>query len=391
MEPHARMHKEIEPPRTAVWRSGGVEEWKSGSRFFHSSTLPLLVFLGVLGVLAVQGVAAQLETPPDGAVLFRDEVVAAERKLRWKGPELSDETLFAAAFSGLSWDPASSGAPLFLRSKSGIAYESAQIRLRGFQEARAGGRHKIAAPFAFSLVLDHDSLDAAAWKMAFDYADHFGVDFDAALVGILQAPQKLPLLPDYLYTAMDTLVHRSSPRLLPLFLTLADANDAYLRSRAVAGVGIAAFRTRERTESTYPGLPIPLKESSISAAQRRMIGEVLQRASEDSSYRVRAAAALALGLTGDDSDLPLLQRLAKDRAFISLSTDQKDPRRIHFPVRAQAAASLARFGKTIDSGGGALSGKDLAKAIRAGRDVTRDETGIRRELIGRVRFHDGLW
>ena len=385
------MRPGINPSRTAVWRSRGVEEWRSGNRFFYSYTLPLLVFLGVLGVLAVQVAASQTETPPDGAVLFRDEVVSAERKLRWKGPELSDETLFAVAFSGLSWDPASSGAPLFLRSKTGVAYEGAPIRLTGFQEARSGGRHKIAAAFAFSLVLDAGALEVAAWKLAFDYLDHFGVDFDAALVGVLQAPEKLPLLPDYLYTAMDTLVHRSSPRLLPLFLTLADANDAYLRSRAVAGIGIAAFRAREGTESTYPGLPIPLKESSISAAQRRMIGEVLQRASEDSSYRVRAAAALALGLAGDDSDVPLLERLAKDRAFILVALDQKNARRLLFPVRVQAAASLARFGKTIDSGGGALIGKDLAKAIRGGRDVTRDETGIRRDLIGRVRFHDGLW
>ena len=377
------MRPEFKPPRRQE-----RQVWKPFLAIFHSSTL---ILLGVLGVLAVQNSAAQTETPPDGAVLFRDEVVSAERKLRWKGPELSDETLLAIALSGLSWEPASSGVPLFARTKSGVEYGSAQARLSGFHEARAAGRHKIAAPFAFSIVLDPGTLDASAWKAAFEYLEQYGVDFDAALVGVLQSPEKLPLLPDYLYTAADTLVHRSSPRLLPLFFTLAESDDAYLRSRAVAGIGIAAFRAREGIESAYPGLPIPLKESSISATQRRIIGEVLERASADPNYRVRAAAALAIGLAGDESDLPLLERLAKDRAYISLALDRKNERRITFPVRAQAASSLARFGRSIDVGGGDLIGKELVKAVRGGTDVTRDQAGIRRHLLGRVRFHDGVW
>src|SRR5687767_5547757 len=97
------------PPRRQVWKCGSVEVWKKRLPYLHTSKL---VLLGALGVLAVQHVSAQTESLPDGAVLFRDEVVSAERKLRWKGPELSDETLFAVAFSGLSWDPASGGAPL---------------------------------------------------------------------------------------------------------------------------------------------------------------------------------------------------------------------------------------------------------------------------------------
>jgi hypothetical protein len=318
-------------------------------------------------------------------------VVSAERKLKWRGPDLSDETRFAVAFCGLSWEPASVGTPLYARGKTGAAFANSVDRLKGFQEAQAAGRHKIAAPFALSLVLDPGTLDRAAWKRAFDYLDQFGEDFDAALVGVMQAPAKMEPLPEYLYAATDALVLRASPRLIPLFLTLADSDDAYLHSRAVAGIGIAAYRAREGAESTYPGIQIALKEASISAAQRRIIAETLQRASEDPSYRVRAAAAMAIGLIGEDSDLPLLEKLAKDRAYLSIAAPPKGSREIIFPVRMQAAASLARFGKKIDSGGGILSGQQLRKATRGARDVTRDHSGLHRELLGRVSFHTGPW
>lgn len=345
----------------------------------------------LLACLVPASTAARAENPPDAAVLFRDEVLSAERKLRWKGPALSDESLFATALSGLSWEPACAGSPLYAQDKSGIAFAPAHVRLAGFQEARAAGRHKIAAPFAFSLALDPGTLDPSPWKSAFEYLDQFGVDFDAALVGVMQAPDKLPLLPHYLYAAMDTLVTRASPRLIPFFLTMAESDDAYLRSRAVAGIGIAAFRPRAGADAQFPGLPIPLKESSISAAQRRIIGEVLARSAEDSNYRVRAAAALALGLAGDESDLRLLERLARDRAYLSIATEQRNARRIVFPVRAQAALALARFSKAADPGGGVLAGKELSRATRGGHDVTRDQSGIRRELLNRVRFHEGSW
>ena len=352
----------------------------------RNSAKPFLLLL-----LLLVCTCAFAQSPPDAATLFRDEVVTAERKLRWSGPDLSDETLLAVAFSGLSWDPASGGIALFKRAKNEISYADASSRLKGFEEAKAAGRHKIAAPFALSLVLDPGRLEHSAWQTAFEYLDQYDTDFDGALVGILQAPDKLPLLPDYLYSAMDSLVLRSSPRLIPLFITLAGSEDAYLRSRAVAGIGIAAYEARPGVEPAYPGLPLTLKESSISAAQRRLIAEIMQRAAEDASYRVRAAAALALGLAGDESDLPLLEKLAKDRAYILLATHTKGERRVVVPVRAQAALSLARYGKRIASGEEVLSGEALKKTLRGGRDVTRDQSGIRRHLLGPVSFHQGLW
>ena len=339
--------------------------------------------------LACANVAAQ--SVPEAATLFRDEVVSAEKKLRWTGGDLSDETLLAIAFTGLSWDPASAGSPLFKRARSETSFTDAASRSRGLEEAREGGRHKIAGPFAFSLVLEPGALPHSAWKAAYDYLDHYDTDFDAALVGILQAPPKLPLLPEYLYSAMDLLVLRSSPRLIPLFITVANSEDAYLRSRAVAGIGIAAYRARPEAESRYPGLPVPLREYSISAAQRRIISDLLHRAADDSSHRVRAAAALALGLSGDDSELPLLEKLVKDRSYISLATANKGERRIVLPVRAQAALSMARFGRSFEAGGGVFSGEALKRAVRGGKDVTRDQTGLRRHLLGRVKFHEGLW
>src|SRR5437870_9092505 len=144
-------------------------------------TRALAALLGLFSPIA----GAQPTPPPEAALLLRDEVREAGRKIHWKGPELSDETLLAIAASGLSWEPASAGIPLIVRDKSGAAYAPDTQRNSAFQQARAAGRHKIAVPFALSLVLDPGALNYSVWRAAYEYLDQFGSDFDSMLVGVL--------------------------------------------------------------------------------------------------------------------------------------------------------------------------------------------------------------
>lgn len=342
----------------------------------------------LLGLLPISAPAAP---SPDATALFRDETASAVARLRWKGQTLEDETRFAIAASGLSWQPVWNGQPLLRHEKRATVYADASDRRAAFFDAQRAGDSKIAFPFALSLVLAPPEEDARTWNAAFDYLCGYGPDFDKALIGILQAPERLPLLPTYQYAAMDVLVMRATMRLLPLFLTLAESSDRYLRSRAVAAIGILGYRALEGHRRTVAGLSMPLQERSVSAVLRANMEAVVHRAAEDKNYRVRAAAALALGLMGGDDSLALLERLAKDRAYLAHPAGEKGAKRVVFPVRAQAAVSLARFDRQLDPGGGVLSGKALQQATRGGKDVTRDYSDIRRDRASRVRFCAGDW
>jgi len=322
----------------------------------------------------------------DAARLFRDEVIDAPARLGWKGPALSDETRFAVAATGLTWQPAVDGAPLIVHDKHGAAYADAETRYRTFAELRRSDRKKEAFAWALSLLLDPPSSDSA-WVTANDYLSSYGPDVDKALVGVLQAPEKLPLLPTHQYAAMDSLTRRGSPRLLPLFLTLAESSDRYLRSRAIAALGIIDYHAGPNRD-TVPGLLANPRESSISAVQERLISEQVRRAATDSNWRVRAAAALALGLMRDDNDALLLEKLARDRAYIS--TGAKSSRTVVYPVRQQADAALARFNRQHPIPAEA-QGRDADKLARGGQDVTKDASGIRRDQQSRVRFVEAAW
>lgn len=322
----------------------------------------------------------------DASRLFREEVVDAHARLGWKGAPLSDETRFAAAASGLSWMPEAEGAPLIVRDKRGAVYSDAESRYRTFLRLRSSERKKEAFAWAFSLLLDPPDSEAG-WVAANDGLRPYGEDVDRALVGVLQSPEKLPLFRQYEYAAMDSLTRRASPRLLPLFLSLAESSDRYLRSRAVAALGMIAY-TPGPNRDTVPGLHAALRENSISAVQMRLISEAVSRAAADKNWRVRAAAALAIGLMRSEDDLPLLERLARDRAY--LSRGSKADRTVVFPVRQQAAASLSRFGRQAPLGDRA-AGRDADKLARGGQDVTKDSSDVRRDLTRRVRFNEIAW
>ncbi|HXG23800.1 MAG TPA: HEAT repeat domain-containing protein [Chthonomonadales bacterium] len=363
-------------------------------RFFH-----LLLLLEV--TLGSVGTRVNAWAIPEATSLFRDEVIEAPKKLGWKADELSDETRFALAASGLSWRPVWQGIPLLTGENKKTIYTSAEERHRAFSLALQSGAHKEAFSFALSLVLEPQALNTIAWLSAYDYLSQYKEGFDRTIIGVLQAPEKVPLLPRLQYAAADVLVYRAAPRHLLLFMTLAESSDRYLRSRAIMGLGVICYRPRESKPDTpcwipaeRPGFRLllegsrsgrPLRAHSISAVQLRMVGERVRRAAEDKNYRVRAAAALALGLIGDETDLPLLEKLVRDRAYYSFREGmQKEPQRIVFPVREQAVAALARFGRRMETGSGIFRGKELKQAIRGCKNVTNDYHDVRRERSGLI-------
>jgi hypothetical protein len=331
----------------------------------------LVLFLLMITPLTVWAVPAQ-----DAADLFRDEVVDAPAKLKWRGPDLSDETRFAVAASGLSWQPLWGATQLIHKGKKGFTYGDSVARANSFTFARRSNAHKEAFAFALSVVLDPPANDAMVWSAAFEYLAGFGDDFDKALVGVLHAPDRLPLLSTLQYSAAEVLVRRSSPRLLPQFLMLAESEDAFLRSRAVTVLGIIGFRSTGAERDSVDGLGLTLRELGISARQQAMIAESLRQAADDKNYRVREAAAFALGLAGGEEDLPRLEKLSRDPAYIMTGAGPKDSRPCIFPVRHQAAQSLRRLGKQAN-----VESVFKGKLPRGSKNVTNDQNGIRKDQL----------
>jgi hypothetical protein len=330
----------------------------------------------------------------DAVALFRDEIVSVPMRIRWREGALSDETRFAAAASGLSWRPSWNDKPLILSEKKGhdLSYGDGVDRLNGFVEARRQSANKIAFAYAFSVVLHPPELDSMGWSTAFNFLRPFGSDFDKALVGVVASPDKLPLLADYRYAAADALLYRVSPRLLPFFLGLAQSDDRYLRSRGVAGLGLIAYRTDKTAMDTVRGLLVEPRELGISAVQIGMIDEIVQKAAEDKDYRVRSAAALALGLIGGEESQTLLQKMIKDRAYIRQETGDKSSAAVTFPVRVQAARSLERLGeRNLNDGSGLYDAKTIGKATRGGQNITKDAMEGKKKVEHSIRFHDGDW
>jgi HEAT repeat protein len=322
---------------------------------------------------------------PDAQQLFRQEYGEVPKQLRLKESDLSDETRFALAASGISWRAGIVGTPLLVGEKKNARFGDPAGRAHAFRRATQAGPVKEAFAFALSLVLDRPEKDDTTWKAAYDHLDAYGPDFDRALIGVLQAPEKAPVLPHYQYAAMDALVLRAAPRLLPLFLALAESDDRYLRSRAVVGLGVIGYRRVPGAAETIEGFSVPVREYGISAVQQQMIAEAVRKASEDGNYRVRAAAALALGLIGGAEEQARLQKFAKDKAYRSLGVGgDKRAREVEFPVRWQAMKSLARFGedkvaKWTDFGRGSYPVRDAGKLTRGGKDVTKDQDGLRKD------------
>jgi hypothetical protein len=312
----------------------------------------------------------------DAAGLFREELADATAKLKWRGPELADETRFAVAASGLSWQPLWGATQLIQKGKKGLVYGDALPRANAFIFARRSDAHKEAFAFALSVVLSPPGQDMMAWSAAYDYLAGYGDDFDKALIGVLHAPDRLPLLPSLQYAAAEVLTRRASPRLLPFFLTQAESDDPYLRGRAASALGIIGYRDSEAGLESIEGLGKPLRELGISARQQAMISDTLGRAAEDKSYRVREAAAFALGLTGSEEDLARLEKLAKDPAYLMMGSGPKSTRTYLFPVRHQAAQSLRRLGRMTK-----VETAFTGKLPRGAKDVTHVLSGIRKDQV----------
>lgn len=406
--------------------------------------------------------------------LFRDEAAQAVQKLRWRGERLSDDTLYALALTGISWEIAWNKEHPFslawgeynkaprLNGQSGKndqeyiaevghAYErkdyrravdtaSAHFTLeqigcdptlkedvgrslmamgqseqafpvfaapftpslnlvetaranRHFRElaleaAKQAGLKREVAAFTLSLLLepglDVPRVDNERMKAL----EEMGVDIDRVLLGILQSPNKLRGLPAYTYIAADLLAYRASPRLLPVFTHLAESDDVYLRSRAVTGLGILSYRTRPNDPGDWSRrlIDVPLREYSVSASQRKLIDRAIKDALGSDHYRLRIAGIVALSLIGEDEALPQLQRLAKDRTYIlsAPNGERSKTRRLFFPVWTAAAAGLYRFGTVLQVDGGELSGKELDREKRGGRDETNDRRNLRRDIVSQV-------
>lgn len=79
---------------------------------YRRLTACLLVLLACLcpGLIATAG-SASAPVPVrheavDASILFRDEIQQVEQKLRWRGEKLTDDTRYAIALTGLSWESA---------------------------------------------------------------------------------------------------------------------------------------------------------------------------------------------------------------------------------------------------------------------------------------------
>jgi HEAT repeat protein len=406
--------------------------------------------------------------------MFHEEMQTAALRLRWQGEPLTEDTVYAAALTGLTWEPAWGKEHLFslawgdlskvpMREKhadrqalveevkrlyaahdyervveaatAGFSLDEIgcdvelkeavgsslletgqperafsvlsapfeptpalynpadadrrfrQAALEAAQRA-APGLRKEAITFALSLLLAPGDPASRVDTKALDYLEKAGVDVDRVLLGILQAPERLRGLPAYSYAAADLLSARASRRLLPFLLHLANSDDAYLRSRAVVALGRLAYRTQPGdppgwADSLFMTTP---RQIELSAGERRLIDREIREAIETDNFRLRAAGAFALALTGDADSVPLLQKLAKDRAYVLSAPEGEKSRvrRIQFPVRMAAATGLARCGLHVETGGGDFAGAELEKAKRGGQDVTNDLRNLRRDIASQI-------
>jgi HEAT repeat protein len=289
--------------------------------------------------------------------------------------------VFAAPF-----DPAKSDAEAAnLRFREGAFTAAARAGQRASTDADTYRRAAVA--FGISLLLEPDAAQPDVNAAAMEYLERLGVDLDRVALGTLQAPDRLPGLPAYAYSAMDILVYRSKPRLLPFFMHLVQSGDLYLRSRAVLGLGALAYTERSSDPSGWErsAVRFSLRAYGLSSGERNLIEGEVQEAIRSGNFRMRAAGVLAMALMGDDKNVPLLQKALKDRAYMILPQERgRGGKRVYFPVRMAAAAGLARFGINVSPGGGELTGRDFDNARRGGQDVSKDRSGLDRDSIAQV-------
>jgi hypothetical protein len=82
----------------------------------------------------------------------------------------------------------------------------------------------------------------------------------------------------------------------------------------------------------------------------------------------------------------MLRRLAADRSYLLAPARSAGPRArsVRYPVRAAAAAGLARYGLDVPDGCGEFEGRALDQARRGGQDVTNDRSGLRHDIFSQI-------
>ena len=409
--------------------------------------------------------------------LFQEELQQCDAKLNWRGEQLSEDTVYAAALTGLSWQAAWGKDhvfslawgdlrkidPLRRRTKAQAEALTAEIarlaagrddagavklatdnfavgeigcdpelkaavgtsllrlnrpeaacdifaapfdpahvadpaaKNREFRQdaleaaikaaPKSDRWRRLAIAFALSLALEPGAENAAPNEAALAYLENNGVDLERVLLGILEAPERLRGLPSYSYAAADLLTLRAAPRLLPFLMHLAQSDDVYLRGRAVIGLGILAYQSRPNDPPDWKRRVIaaPLTEYGLSIGERKMVLREAKEAAASDKYRLRVSAAIALTLMGDDANLPLLNQLAKDRAYLispleeNLKKNKNAPRAIEYPARQAAEQGLYRFGAVkMVTAARTLTGKALEQAKRGGQDMTADRRNLRK-------------
>ncbi len=335
-------------------------------------------------------VAQDIRDDADLIKLLRDETARAPQNLKWRGPQLEDETRFAVAASGLTWNPTLGNTTLLVSDKKGVRYTDSATRIKGFQSAKSADAAREKFAFALSIVLTPIESGESATHEAMTFLHSHSEAYDRALLGILQAPEKLPLLSEYLYSAADLLVHRAGMKLFPVFLTLADSRDSYLKSRGIAALGVLAYSTTSGKPEDYV-IDVNLRENGMSAVQRKLISQVLDKAAEDRSYRVRAATAYANGLIGNSDALVELEKLAKDRAYVVVDVPDKQTKTVVFPVRHEAAMALRRLGRSFTEESGTYRGKELNRVLKGMKDTTVDTSEMRKGLPFGIPINVNRW
>ena len=409
--------------------------------------------------------------------LFQNEIRHAEDKLKWRGPQLSDDTLYALALTGASWESAWGKETLFSLAWGGgrssavthkveaqnnvdlvrqikSSYEQKDYRKtvemslanfslqdigenvslkesvgnslmelgrpeqafpifsspfnssndignlsaldRHFRElaldaAERAGLTREGVAFAFSLILNPGSDSSTLHLRAWGYLEKMQVDMDRVLLGILQSPERLHGLPEFIYPAADLLVLRASPRLVPYLLILSESQDVYLKCRSLLALGVAGYQSSEKESPDWLSrvLYSPIQSFSLSSGQSKLIEKRIREGYNSDRYKIRIASALALALTDVADARQLLLKLSKDRAYV-LSTAKDSPfnsrrKHIDYPVRAAAAAALARYGIKQEVIQGDFEGKVLESARRGGQDASSEKFGTRKSSSEPIR------
>ena len=98
----------VEGKLAAPTGAGGLNRRRGFAAESRLATLALVIgslCVSCLLSCASPAFAARKETKQTITILYRDEMRKAPEKLKWRGERLSDDTLYAVALTGASWEP----------------------------------------------------------------------------------------------------------------------------------------------------------------------------------------------------------------------------------------------------------------------------------------------